>query len=85
MSKYPNEKLQENTAGVGLISPSPTTYSYEYRNIGSAVGFGVGLIYAFKVKSGFWKGWGYTILGSLALGGIGYAIGRVHKKTQAQL
>ena len=43
--------------------------------IGSSLGFIVGLGYAFNVKSGFWKGWGYTILGSMALGGLGYGIG----------
>lgn len=43
--------------------------------IGSSLGFIIGLGYAFNVKSGFWKGWGYTILGSIALGGLGYGIG----------
>jgi hypothetical protein len=43
--------------------------------IGSSLGFIIGLGYAFNVKSGFWKGWGYTILGSMALGGLGYGIG----------
>jgi len=43
--------------------------------IGSSLGFIVALGYAFKVKSGFWKGWGYTILGSMALGGLGAGVG----------
>lgn len=43
--------------------------------IGSSLGFIVALGYAFKVKSGFWKGWGYTILGSVALGGLGAGVG----------
>ena len=48
--------------------------------IGSSIGFVIALGYAFKVKSGFWKGWGYTILGSMALGGLGYGIGMAVKK-----
>lgn len=43
--------------------------------IGSSLGFIVALGYAFKVKSGFLKGWGYTILGSMALGGLGAGVG----------
>jgi hypothetical protein len=43
--------------------------------IGSSLGFIVALGYAFKVKSGFFKGWGYTILGSMALGGLGAGVG----------
>lgn len=47
---------------------------YPYAKIASGVGFTIGLIYAFKTESGFWKGWGYAILGSIALGGIGYGV-----------
>ena len=47
--------------------------------IGSSLGFTIGIVYAFKVKSGFWKGWGYAILGSIALGGLGYGIGMAIK------
>lgn len=43
--------------------------------IGGSLGFIIGLGYAFKVKSGFWKGFGYTFLGSMALSGLGYGIG----------
>ena len=43
--------------------------------IGSSLGFIVALGYAFKVKSGFLKGFGYTILGSMALGGLGAGVG----------
>jgi hypothetical protein len=42
----------------------------------------IGIAYAFKVKSGFWKGWGYSIIGSVALGGLGYAIGTMIKKKE---
>lgn len=48
--------------------------------IGSATGMIIGIAYAFNVKSGFWKGWGYSIIGSVALGGLGYAIGTMIKK-----
>jgi len=43
--------------------------------IGSSLGFIVALGYAFKVKSGFLKGFGYTILGSMAFGGLGAGVG----------
>ena len=49
--------------------------SFVSARIGGSLGFIVGLGYAFSVKSGFWKGWGYTILGSMALGGLCYGIG----------
>jgi hypothetical protein len=45
-----------------------------YTRIGSSVGFASGVIYAFSKKTGFWKGWGIAIIGSITLGGIGYAI-----------
>jgi hypothetical protein len=45
-----------------------------YSKIGSSIGFASGVIYAFSKKTGFWKGWGIAIIGSIALGGIGYAI-----------
>ena len=44
------------------------------RQIGGSIGFALGIAYAFKTKSGFWKGWGYAIIGGIALGGIGYAL-----------
>lgn len=47
---------------------------YPFATIGSGVGFTIGLVYAFKTESGFWKGFGYTILGSMALGGIGRGV-----------
>lgn len=73
---------ETNTKTFGYFKPDPNNYSYLGRNIGSSVGFALALGYAFKVKSGFWKGWGYTILGSLALGGIGYGIGMAVKKNK---
>ncbi len=66
-----NTKLeQENNSAIGY-------------KIGSPIGFALGMGYAFKVKSGFWKGWGYAILGGIALGGIGYGVGMaIPKKTK---
>lgn len=74
------ESITKNT--FGYFNPDPNNYSYLGRNIGSSLGFALALGYAFKVKSGFWKGWGYTILGSMALGGIGYGIGMAVKKNK---
>ena len=72
-----DNEISENTK-VGQQNNSSIGYK-----IGSPIGFTIGLVYAFKVKSGFWKGWGYTILGGLALGGIGYGIGMaIPKKKQ---
>lgn len=42
--------------------------------VGSSLGFAGGVYYAFKNSTGFWKGWGIAIIGSIVLGGIGYAI-----------
>jgi len=50
--------------------------------IGASLGFAIALGYAFKVKSGFWKGWGYTILGSVAIGSIGYGVGMAIPKNR---
>ena len=47
---------------------------YPVSQLMSAVGFAGGVAYAFNKQTGFWKGWGYAIIGSLALGGIGYGI-----------
>lgn len=53
---------------------------YPFAKIGSGIGFTIALIYAFQTKSGFWKGFGYTILGSMALGGIGTGVDYLVKK-----
>jgi len=60
-----------------LTSP---TQELAFAQIGSGVGFTIGLVLAFKNKTGFWKGWGYTILGGMALSGIGYGVGKLIKK-----
>ena len=52
------------------------------RQIGGSIGFALGVAYAFKTKSGFWKGWGYAIIGGIALGGIGYALDSGRKDSQ---
>ena len=72
-----DNEISENTK---VVQQNNSSIGYK---IGSPIGFTIGLVYAFKVKSGFWKGWGYTILGGLALGGIGYGIGMaIPKKKQ---
>lgn len=43
--------------------------------IGSSIGVILALGYSFKVKSGFLKGFGYVILGSMALAGLGAGVG----------
>ncbi len=49
--------------------------SVKYKKLGQSIGFALGVAYGFKVKSGFLKGFGYAILGSLVLGSIGQAVG----------
>ena len=78
VTNLPNSKEDDIIAN--FIKPNPKNYTLEARTVGGSLGFIVGLGYAFKVKSGFWKGWGYTILGSIALGGLGYGIGMAIKK-----
>tara|TARA_B100001059_G_C17673025_1_gene495572 strand:+ start:435 stop:704 length:270 start_codon:yes stop_codon:yes gene_type:complete len=74
---------EEETPKSTYFSANPSNYSFEGRNIGSSVGFALGVAYGFKVKSGFWKGWGYAIIGSIVLGGVGYGVGMARKKTKA--
>jgi hypothetical protein len=47
---------------------------YPISTLTSSIGFAAGVVYAFKKKTGFWKGWGIAIIGSVVLGGIGYGI-----------
>ena len=74
------EKQKEEIQKPSYWKPNLTNYSFEGRNVGSSIGFAIGVAYAFKVKSGFWKGWGYSILGSIVLGGVGYGVGMAKKK-----
>lgn len=52
------------------------TPRYIYGAILSPVGFLGGIGYAFAKKTGFWKGFGLALLGSIVLGGVGYGIDR---------
>jgi hypothetical protein len=52
------------------------TPKYIYASILSPIGFMGGVAYAFNKKTGFWKGWGIAILGSIVLGGVGAGIDR---------
>jgi hypothetical protein len=65
-----------------LIKEQAESFARPYAQIAGGVGFCIGLVFAFKTKSGFWKGVGYTFLGSMALSGIGYGIGSTIKKKQ---
>ncbi len=55
------------------ISNSP---KYVYASILSPIGFLGGVAYAFSKKTGFWKGWGIAIIGSIVLGGVCSGIDR---------
>ena len=58
------------------------TYAKQGAMIGNAVGDIVGLVYAFKIKSGFFKGLGLVLLGGIAGAGLGFGIGSVVKKNE---
>ncbi len=51
----------------------------KYQALLAGLGFAGGVFYAFKKSTGFWKGWGIAIIGSIALGGIGYGIDQFQK------
>ena len=78
------EKEKQEVVKPSYFKPNLINYSFEGRNVGSSIGFAIGVAYAFKVKSGFWKGWGYAILGSIVLGGVGYGVGMAKKKKNDQ-
>tara|TARA_R110000772_G_scaffold213523_2_gene324073 strand:- start:153 stop:455 length:303 start_codon:yes stop_codon:yes gene_type:complete len=78
--KADKELEEQEITKSSYFKPNLLNYSFEGRNIGSSIGFALGVAYGFKVKSGFWKGWGYAIIGSLVLGGLGYGIGNIKKK-----
>ena len=56
------------------------SYALSGLRIGGGLGNIAGIIYAIKVKSGFWKGFGFFALGGLTVGGLGYGIGSLIKK-----
>ena len=60
---------QQNNSGIGY-------------KIGASLGFALALGYAFKVKSGCGKSWGYTVVGGIAIGGIGYGVGMAIPKNR---
>ena len=45
-----------------------------YAMLMSGVGFAGMMYYAFKTKSGFWKGFGYVLLGSIAGAAVGSGV-----------
>ncbi len=54
---------------------------YPIGRIAGSVGFASGIALAFKHKTGFWKGWGYAIIGGLVVGGIGYGIDSIRNSS----
>ena len=56
------------------------SFKRTYQAILSPIGFAGGIYYSFKNKTGFWKGFGIAIIGSIALGGIGYGIDYARNK-----
>tara|TARA_Y100001972_G_scaffold129317_1_gene196680 strand:+ start:11658 stop:12017 length:360 start_codon:yes stop_codon:yes gene_type:complete len=62
------------------FKPNPNNYSFEGRNLGASIGIIASLGYSFKTKSGFLKGLGYWLLGSIVVGGLGYGVGTLIKK-----
>ncbi len=55
------------------------TTDNKYQILMAGLGFAGGVAYGFSKKTGFWKGWGIAIIGSIALGGIGYGIDQFQK------
>lgn len=61
----------------------PSYFStHKFQILMGNLGWALALVYAFKTKSGFWKGVGYVILGSIALGGVGYGIDSFNKNKE---
>jgi len=73
------EQEQENSKPT-YFKANPNNYSFEGRTLGASIGIIGGVAYAFKTKSGFLKGLGYWLLGSIVVGGLGYGVGTLIKK-----
>lgn len=56
------------------------TYAQQGLWIGNSIGLITGLAYAFKIKSGFWKGFGISFLSGAVVGGLGLGVGSLVKK-----
>ena len=56
------------------------SYAKQGAWVGNALGDVIALAYAFKTKSGFWKGFGYVLLGGLTGGALGFGVGSLIKK-----
>ena len=63
-----------------MVEIGKNSYALSGLRIGGGLGNIAGIIYAIKVKSGFWKGFGFFALGGLTVGGLGYGIGSLIKK-----
>jgi hypothetical protein len=67
--QFGNKDMINEDTQIGIKS-MPFTYT----KLGSSIGFATGVGYAFYKKTGFWKGWGIAIIGSIVLGGVAYGI-----------
>lgn len=65
-----------------ITNTEPIKASYPFGQTLGAIGFAAGVFYSFNKKTGFWKGWGIAIIGSIALGGIGYGIDSFNNKSK---
>ena len=74
------KKEEEASKKPSYFKANPNNYSFEGRTLGASIGIIAGVGYAFKTKSGFWKGLGYWLIGSLVVGGLGYGVGNLIKK-----
>jgi hypothetical protein len=52
----------------------------KYAVAGSSIGFATGVVYAIHKKTGFWKGWGFAIIGSIVIGGLAKGISLLAEK-----
>jgi hypothetical protein len=75
-----NHSLESNESTYNLYNIEESNKNFPFRNIFSGIGFASGVGYAFYKSTGFWKGWGIAIIGSIALGGIGYGIDTFNNK-----
>jgi hypothetical protein len=61
---------------------------YKFAHLLSSIGFVTGIAYSFYKKTGFWKGWGISIIFSIAGlslgGGIDYIINSSNKKQEEE-
>lgn len=70
----------ENSKVIQLTASASPMADHKWKALLGGLGFAMGIAYAFRYKSGFWKGWGIAIVGGIAGSGIGYGIDQFSKK-----